>query len=62
MSIKSGSFKCPKCGENINYSINNIKKSKTKNGRLKCRVSWCDYILTEEESSKIRGEVFAKAL
>ena len=56
MSLKLGKFKCPKCGLTVKYSSGNLKKSKTENGRLKCRNNWCDYILTEEETDKIKAD------
>jgi len=42
---------CPKCKSQINYTKTNIRR--TKDGLIKCRIDWCDYVFTRDETDKI---------
>lgn len=62
MSIKLGKFKCPSCGRTYKYHPDRTLKYATKEGRLKCKIPYCEYILTKEETDKILRDVNLKSL
>jgi len=48
---------CPNCSNTINYNKRNIHRYATEDNRLKCRVSWCDYVFTKDETNRILDEL-----
>lgn len=60
MSPDPGVFKCPRCGKTYSYNWDKMEKYWTEDKRLKCKIPECDYILSEDESFKITGELVIK--
>jgi len=62
MYSKFVKFTCPNCKKIYKYNPHKLREFTTDNGRLNCKISNCDYILTEEETCKILKELFLKVL
>lgn len=57
-----GKFKCPKCKKTYKYNPKKIQEYGTDDGRLKCKIPECDYILSEQETCNVLREVILKGL